>query len=100
MKLGMNRIGGPLDLSAAERSANRVHQEGLSKDLDEKRAVVAEGWGPERVHRKNKWTSWERIDALKDPGTRALPVGTLVNWGREFLGSLFLRKSQNCHGIL
>jgi acetyl-CoA carboxylase carboxyltransferase component len=87
MKLGMNRIGGPLDLSPGERSANRTHQETLAKSLDDKRAVVEEGWGAERVHRKNKWTSWERIDALKDPGSETLPVGTLVNWGRDFLGS-------------
>jgi acetyl-CoA carboxylase carboxyltransferase component/biotin carboxyl carrier protein len=87
MKLGMNRIGGPLDLSSAERATNRAHQQTLSDDLDDKRAVVAEGWGAERVHRKNKWTSLERITALKDPDSHLLTVGTLVNWGREFLGS-------------
>ena len=87
MKIGMNRIGGPLDLSPTERATNREHQQALSDSLEEKRAVVAQGWGAERVHKKNKWTSWERIDALKDPGSDVLPVGTLVNWGREFLGS-------------
>src|SRR5690606_19506447 len=34
-----------------------------------------------------KWTTWERIDALKDPGSEVFEVGTLVNWGRSFQGS-------------
>jgi acetyl-CoA carboxylase carboxyltransferase component len=29
-------------------------------------------------------TAWERIEFLKDPGTRALPVGTFVNYGLNF----------------
>lgn len=87
MRLNIEKIGGPIEGSAAERAANRSHNEALDSGISEKRSVVAEGWGAERVHRKGKMTTWERIDALIDPGTPLLPVGSLVNWGRDFAGS-------------
>jgi 3-methylcrotonyl-CoA carboxylase beta subunit len=87
MKLKLTRIGSELSLSEAERDRNKLHQDELSADIDEKRQVVREGWGSARVHKKNKWTTWERIEALKDPESEVFPIGTLVNWGREFAGS-------------
>ena len=87
MRLGLEPIGGELLLSRAERQENVGQQEQLAKAIREKRKVVRDGWGAERVHRKNKWTTWERIEALKDPGTEPFVVGTLVNWGRDFPGS-------------
>jgi acetyl-CoA carboxylase carboxyltransferase component len=36
------------------------------------------------VHAKGKLTAWERVDALRDEGSPVFPVGTFVNWGREF----------------
>ena len=87
MKLKLTRIGTELSLAEAERTQNLAHQDRLSTEIERKRSVVREGWGSERVHRKKKWTTWERIDALKDEGTEAFPVGTLVNWGRDFAGS-------------
>ncbi len=87
MKLSLNSIGSELQGAAAERAAHEAHHDGLGSSLDDKRSVVRDGWGSERVHKKGKWTTWERIDALIDPGTTPRSVGTLVNWDREFEGS-------------
>ena len=86
MKLPLHLIGGELSLSSDERARNRAHLEQQDAALDEKRATVRAGWGANKAHRKNKRTAWERIDALKDAGTEAFAVGTLVNWGRDFPG--------------
>ena len=87
MRLGLDKIGSALDAPQPEREANRTHNERLDEAISEKRAIVKEGWGAERVHRKGKLTTWERIEALIDPGSEVLPLGTFVNWGRDFPGS-------------
>lgn len=87
MRTGMKKIGGQLAGSDEERAENRQHNEGLGDGIAEKRSVVRAGWGAERVHRKGKRTTWERIERLVDPGSTVLPIGTLVNWGRSFQGS-------------
>ncbi|MFM2246524.1 MAG: hypothetical protein RL071_2598 [Pseudomonadota bacterium] len=87
MKLTLSPIGGALPSSAAEQREASAHIARLHAALDEKRAVVKEGWGPEKVHRKGKLTTWERIERLVDPGSQTLTLGTLVNWGRSFPGS-------------
>ncbi len=77
-------------LSDAEQQANREHMAALEDELRAKRDVVHAGWGEKavgRVHAKGKWTTWERIEFLKDDGTEVFEFGTLVNWGREFAGS-------------
>lgn len=86
MKLPLHPIGGRPPVGA-DADENRAHLASLEAALEEKRAVVRAGWGPERVHRKAKLTTWERIEAIKDPGSEVFSVGTLVNWGREFPGS-------------
>lgn len=72
---------------------SQQYQDNLQKMIDinstylEKREEIRAGWGPEyvdRVHRKGKLTTWERIEALKDPGTTVYPAGTFVNYGFEF----------------
>ena len=53
----------------------------------EARAEVRDGWGErgrERVHRKGKLTTWERLELLRDAGAPLLAVGTLVNYGETF----------------
>jgi acetyl-CoA carboxylase carboxyltransferase component len=63
--------------------------EPLVEKLDAKRAEVQAGWGPkyvDRVHEKDKLTTRERLDRLKDPGTRLYEVGTFVNYGIDFNG--------------
>lgn len=87
MKLTLDLIGSDLSLSDAEISENREHHGAAGSALDTKRAAVREGWGSERAHRKGKLTAWERIGALSDPGSDVYPVGSLVNWGRDFPGS-------------
>ena len=88
----LHPLGASLDavLGADEAAANRAHQQRLDAELDAKRDAVHAGWGDravQRVHAKGKLTTWERLDALKDEGSRVFEVGTLVNWGRPFQGS-------------
>lgn len=85
----MHPIGQPLE-GAADLARNQERMDTLDGALAEKLAVVRQGWGTEyvdRVHEKGKWTAWERIEALIDPGTEVFEVNTLVNWGRAFAGS-------------
>jgi acetyl-CoA carboxylase carboxyltransferase component len=84
-------LGSPLEsfLSAADFRANRAAMERAERPVVEGRAAVRDGWGEEyrdRVHKKGKLTAHERIDVLKDAGSEVFPVGTFVNWGREFEG--------------
>ncbi len=87
MKLPLHPIGGPLAASDTERAANAEHLTARETALRAKRAVVREGWGAHRAHRKGKLTTWERLERLIDPGTAPRCLGTLVNWGRDFPGS-------------
>ena len=87
MKLPLYPLGEDLQRDEAEQAANREHIAALEAALLEKRAVVREGWGAIRAHRKGKWTTIERLKALIDPGTEPMCVGSLVNWGRSFEGS-------------
>jgi len=91
-RLIMERLGASIDevLSATEKTENTSSLKNLNEDLSEKLSVVKAGWGERyvnRVHAKGKLTTWERIEALKDPDTQVFCVGSLVNWGREFEGS-------------
>jgi 3-methylcrotonyl-CoA carboxylase beta subunit len=86
-RLLLHPIGSTLGPDAAD---NAAHTASLDAALHDKLASVRAGWGPEyaaRVREKGKWTTWERIDALRDPGSDVFEVGTLVNWGRSFAGS-------------
>ncbi len=77
-------------LGPDEIADHAAHHGALEAALAEKLASAAAGWGPSaaaRVHEKGKLTTQERIEALKDPGSRVFPVGSLVNWGRSFQGS-------------
>jgi acetyl-CoA carboxylase carboxyltransferase component len=88
-KVLLQPIGSQLEsfTTPDEASANSEAMERLEAALDEKRDEVKAGWGAEyvkRVHKKGKLTTWERLELLKDPGTEILPIGTFVNYGREF----------------
>ncbi len=77
-------------LGPEDRDAQDAHGAELESALAEKLAITRAGWGATaaaRVHEKGKLTTWERIEALVDPGSRVFEVGTLVNWGRSFAGS-------------
>ncbi len=91
-RISLRPVGSDLDtvLSDDERRANAAHVAELDAAQADRVATVRAGWGDryvQRVHAKGKLTAWERIDALVDPGTDVLQVGTLVNWGRSFAGS-------------
>ncbi|MFZ1946219.1 MAG: carboxyl transferase domain-containing protein [bacterium] len=82
-------IGSALEsfMKAEESRANAEAMEKLERNLEAKRAEVKAGWGDEyveRVHKKGKLTTWERLELLKDAGSEILPVGTFVNYGQEF----------------
>jgi acetyl-CoA carboxylase carboxyltransferase component len=84
-RIVLHPIGSSLNSAAAR--AQREALRPLQQRLDERRQFVRAGWGPsyeERVHKKGKLTTWERIVALIDPGTTPLAVGTLVNDGQLF----------------
>jgi len=86
-------IGAPLEsfTSAADAADNRARMAEREQVLAERRAEVAAGWGEkyvDRVHKKGKLTTAERIDLLADPGAPRIPVGTFVNYGTLFGGKL------------
>ena len=88
-KVTLHPVGTPADEAADPHdfAANLERMQELNGTLDERREEVRNGWGPkyvERVHAKEKMTTWERIEALKDPGTSVYPIGTFVNYGLEF----------------
>src|SRR5262245_61537657 len=84
-------IGDPLAKLVDERTAAdaRVALAALEDRLRARRTEVHTGWGPayvERVHKKGKLTTRERLARLVDPGTRTFEVGTFVNFGEVFPG--------------
>jgi acetyl-CoA carboxylase carboxyltransferase component len=89
MKVPLVPIGRSLDvvLGTAEADRNCARARERETVLEERRAAVHAGWGTEyveRVHEKQKLTARERLERLKDPGSRHFEVGTLVNHGRTF----------------
>ncbi len=88
-KVPLVPIGRPLDafLGAAEIARQRLRSEEREEVLEQRRAEVRAGWGGEyvnRVHEKEKLTTRERIERLKDEGSPLFEVGTFVNFGRRF----------------
>lgn len=88
-RLLLSPVGDPLDLGAggARQEQNRAHMAALDARLHERRALVAQGWGPSaaaRVSAQGKLTAGERVQELKDPDAPLLPLGTFVNWGVRF----------------
>jgi len=88
-KVILERIGSEIErfMDPDRFRLNKEHMQQLNDSYREKRAKVKAGWGEtyvDRVHKKGKLTSWERIDLLKDPGSEVYPIGTFVNFGIEF----------------
>jgi 3-methylcrotonyl-CoA carboxylase beta subunit len=86
-------IGDPLNRIIDDRAYRDHHDalDPLEATLRERRGEVHAGWGDkyvDRVHKKGKLTARERIERLKDPGTRIYEVGTFVNYGEEFQNGL------------
>jgi len=88
-KVLLQPIGGPrdgsLDDATYERQRAAMHER--EQRISKARAEVLDGWGDkgrERVRRKQKLTTWERLDLLRDEDSPLLPVGSLVNYGETF----------------
>jgi acetyl-CoA carboxylase carboxyltransferase component len=84
-------IGGPRAgfLPAEEFEKNRATMAAAATPIREGREVVRDGWGEayrERLAKKEKLPTWERIERLRDPGSDIFPIGTFVNYGIEFEG--------------
>ncbi len=85
----MERIGSPVEtfMDPGDFKKNLEYMKRLNQVYQSGREEVKAGWGDqyvERVHKKKKMTTWERIDFLKDPGSKVFPIGTFVNYGLEF----------------
>ncbi|RLB57592.1 MAG: propionyl-CoA carboxylase, partial [Deltaproteobacteria bacterium] len=88
-KVILHPIGSSVEeaLAGQDYETNVARMKERTAKLDGRRAEVHEGWGPkyvERVHKKGKMTSWERIEALKDPGSDVFPINSFVNYGKTF----------------
>jgi len=88
-KVPLSPLGHPLEafLATKECERNRAHRQAQDQVLHERRAKIQAGWGAsyvERVHKKGKLTSRERIELLKDAESEIFEVGSFVNWGRHF----------------
>ena len=73
----------------AEFDREHAGHEPLASKLEARRAEVHAGWGDkyvERVHEKDKLTTRERLERLKDEGSQIFEVGTFVNFGVDFNG--------------
>ena len=82
-------IGQPREALGDDRTlaARRERLAELEGRLRDARAEVHAGWGEkyvDRVHAKGKLTARERIERLKDEGSRIHEVCTFVNHGRKF----------------
>jgi 3-methylcrotonyl-CoA carboxylase beta subunit len=87
----VNPIGNPREavVDQAEFDRELVGHEPLVSKLEARRAEVHAGWGDkyvERVHEKDKLTTRERLDRLKDADSQTFEVGTFVNYGIDFDG--------------
>ena len=88
-KVPLVPIGRPSDafLDSSELDHQREANGEREKILNERRGEVHAGWGEkyvERVHKKGKLTTRERIELLKDDDSQIFEVGTFCNWGLTF----------------
>ncbi|MDW7681597.1 MAG: carboxyl transferase domain-containing protein, partial [bacterium] len=88
-KVIMERIGSPVEsfMEVSDYYANLERMQKLNQRYISAREKIKAGWGEEykeRVHKKGKMTTWERIELLKDPGSTVFPIGTFVNYEVEF----------------
>ncbi|MEX1025385.1 MAG: carboxyl transferase domain-containing protein [Planctomycetota bacterium] len=88
-KVPLIPVGRPLDAFLDPKQLERTLDGRRERDalLAERRSVVRAGWGEkyvERVHAKDKLTTRERIERLKDADSELFEVGTFVNHGRKF----------------
>lgn len=88
-KVILHPIGSPIEEAIDDKTyrENLERMGALNAALFQRREEVRQGWGQKyaaRVHAKGKLTTWERVERLKDPGTRVFPINTFVNYGLTF----------------
>lgn len=88
-KVILHPIGTAVEDAIEEKTyrSNLARMEEYNERLYQRREEVRKGWGEkyvERVHKKKKLTTWERIEILKDEGTTVFPINTFVNYGLIF----------------
>lgn len=88
-KVVFEKIGSPVEsfMEVSDYYANLERMQKLNQRYISAREKIKAGWGEEyveRVHKKGKMTTWERIELLKDPGSTVFPIGTFVNYDVEF----------------
>jgi acetyl-CoA carboxylase carboxyltransferase component len=74
-----------VDAATFQRNVSSMHA--LDEMLAARRVKIAAGWGEEyaaRVHKKGKLTARDRVERLKDAGSRVFEVLTFVNYERKF----------------
>lgn len=87
-KVILRPIGQGVDKESEAYTKNHQHIDQLNQHIQQARDECKAGWGVRyqaRVHEKGKQSTWERLEALKDQGTQILPIGTFVNYGKEFI---------------
>ena len=86
-KVILHPIGQSIESESQTFKEQSAEATALNHRIFEARAQLKEGWGKraqDRVHQKGKWTTWERIEHLRDPNSPIYPIGTFVNYGRRF----------------
>jgi acetyl-CoA carboxylase carboxyltransferase component len=76
-----------LDVNGDEFQANRAHNEGLLKLLDDQLGLARAGGGPAYTRRhkdRGRLLARERVDLLVDPGSAFLELSSLAAWGTGF----------------
>jgi acetyl-CoA carboxylase carboxyltransferase component len=80
-------LNSSIDVNGEEFLANRAHNEGLLKLLDEQLETARAGGGQkyaERHKKRGKLLARERIDLLVDPASAFLELSPLAAWGTDY----------------
>lgn len=99
----MPTLRSELDVHGEEFRANRAHNEGLLKLLDEQLALTRAGGGAAYMARhreRGRLTVRERIDLLVDPASAFLELSPLAAWGTEYtVGASVVTGIGVIHGV-
>ncbi|MGQ0625104.1 MAG: acyl-CoA carboxylase subunit beta [Sporichthyaceae bacterium] len=92
-----------VDINADDFAANKAHNLGLLKLLDDQLALTRAGGGAAYMARhreRGRLTVRERIDLLVDPGSAFLELSPLAAWGTDFtVGASVVTGIGVIHGV-
>ncbi len=99
----MPTLRSEIDLRSAEFVANRAHNLGMLKLLDDQLGLARAGGGEAYMARhreRGRLTVRERIDLLVDPGSAFLELSPLAAWGTDFtVGASVVTGIGVIHGV-